>query len=193
MSVSTVDYDLEWSSLWDLYNINHREWILYLNLKHKTDQLFNNQLRHFREVHMHPKLNWKNTNPKKRMKNIYIQHIYVFLSCPKKSYEQCESESHFSMSQNTQYYDKLNKQSWKTTGVWAVSCFTIRNMIHMSFCSSSLASLKSIFSGNQKTTDNRRHGIIFKRKTYVCGMLSFSCLSNAIPCSLSHLNLCNGF
>lgn len=54
----------------------------------------------------------------------------------------------------------------------------------------SLTALKSIFSGTQKTTDNWRHGIIFKRKTHVCGMLAFSCESNAIPCSLSHLNLC---
>lgn len=38
-----------------------------------------------------------------------------------------------SMSQNTQHYDKLNKQSWNMTAVRTVSCFSSRNMIQMSF------------------------------------------------------------
>ncbi len=101
-----------------------------------------------------------------------------------------------SMSQNTQHYDELNKQSWNTPAVHTVSFSEPETWFKclLVVVPSSLASLKSIFSENQTTTDNRRRGIIFKRKMYVCGMLSFSCLSNAIPCSLSHLNSSrNGF
>lgn len=74
--------------------------------------------------------------------------------------------------------------------------FNTRKLIHVFLVAVPfyLTCVKNIFSRNQKTTDNQRHGIIFKRKTYVCGMLLFNCLSNAIPCCLSHPNSsCNSF
>ena len=192
MSVSTVDYDLDWSSSWDLYQTNHWgdifschfvatniTFIFKCQISISWPTRNNESMRHFKDGQHATRL--KTSQPQischckisvgfNQSINIYIVPLQVRLVHILSHGPLCSLRS-----------SKIQLQ---------------RNMIQVSFSghASSLALLRSIFLGNQKTTDNRRRGIIFKRKTLVCGMLSFSCVSNAIPCSLSHLNSSsNGF